>query len=256
MPRGDQIIIRRALRRPLRYQQQRNPRYSVRPPLDPLTYEYWDAELGIVTVGGAVDTWTGQKLGIVLTAPSAPARPAYVTDSNFNNGPVVQCATAGSKCVANTAVTAIPSTSRPYSISCVRLSSTPPGATWAIFGLGVVAVADPHYVLYRNAGSALAWAFSGGSLSATLVADTAVHTIEAWNDGTNANCRDNGTLFQTPNISALGNNCTSIGVGRAASTNTHFSDSRHVFHMLCTAKPSESYIASLRAWLTARKGAP
>lgn len=39
--------------------------------------EYWDATAGYALVGGAVDTWTGQYAGNVLTAGGATHRPLY-----------------------------------------------------------------------------------------------------------------------------------------------------------------------------------
>lgn len=65
-----------------------------------LLVELWHSQLGIATVSGNVDTWTGQVRGIVLQAPGAAQRPVYAADgSNFQGKSVVQCALTGAKCL-------------------------------------------------------------------------------------------------------------------------------------------------------------
>jgi hypothetical protein len=66
--------------------------YGADPPsiLGSLLVEYWESDLGIALASGAVDTWTGQKLGKVLSAPGAANRPSYGADgSNFHSKSVV-----------------------------------------------------------------------------------------------------------------------------------------------------------------------
>ena len=55
--------------------------------LGALLVEMWHSQLGIATVSGNVDTWTGQVQGVVLQAPGAANRPAYAADvANFTTG--------------------------------------------------------------------------------------------------------------------------------------------------------------------------
>lgn len=231
------------------------------PPIDPLTVEYWDAEYGITLVSGAVDVWTGQRAGIALIAATAPTRPLYVADSSFKNTNVVQCAFVAARCLGNTpGATILATGSRPYTISVIRSYSALPGSTtWGILSFGVSGASNNHYVFYQTpTGSNLRPYYNSGAVrvEATPLHDQLAHVIEFWPDGTNLNCRDNSALYQTATNITLSANCSAIGLSRPASSATQNGDINHVFHMVCSAKPSDAYIATLRAWLTLWKGAP
>lgn len=237
------------------------------PPIDPLMIDYWDANIvaptastpGVFLVGGQVDSWKGHVAGIVIPAPAAGQRPLYGTDGSLR-GNVVQSRVASSRGLANTAAGAVVAAStRPYSISAYRLETTPGASVlWGIFGVGILATSDPHYVAYQTFGGAVfrpSICFT--NVPATVAADTISHVSEAWADGVNANVRDNATPYTLANISTVGaSNLTAIAIGRAASGNTHFCDCNHAWHGLFSAKPSEAYIARLKAWLNYSKGTP
>jgi len=230
-----------------------------KPPIDPATREYWDAaENGTITlISGLVDTWKGALTGLYsLPAPSAGARPNYLSDPALF-GTVVQSSSTGSKCVANTALsTIVANGTRPYLISAYRLHAVPGvSALYGIIGFGILATSDPLYLNYQTfGGSELRPQIAGINVFATATSDTLKHVVECWLDGVNANCRDNGTLFTAANTGSISGTLNAIGIGRAASTNTHFANCNHAFHMICASKPSDAFITRLKLWLHYNKG--
>lgn len=229
-------------------------------PIDPLTVEYWDAELGISLVAGNVDSWTGQKAGTVVSASGAGTRPFYATDPPLR-GNTVQGTRAGRGLVSAALGSPIAAAgSRPYTICAYRLRNVPGAAeVWGVFDLGVLAASGLFYTSYQTfGGSVFRPSANVGAVlvPATAAADTAAHVAEFWMDGVNANVRDNGTLFQVVSAASLSANATAVAIGNSPGPGTNTSDISHVFHMICSAKPSDAYIATLRAWLARAKGTP
>lgn len=239
-------------------------RFGPTPPIDVTTVEYWDAAVqsSVIQVGGLfVDQWIGQLQGWAVLAPAAGQRPDYVlSDPAWNGTPIIQCSQTGAKGLRNPTVgaTVAGSASRPYMLSAIQIHTLPAASQlWSVFGIGVNATSDPQYDAFQTFGGSQ-WrpTVCTGNVQATAVADTNKHILECWADGVNGNARDNGVLYQAANVSALGTNCTAIGLGLAASTNTHGGNIKRAFHMLCSSKPSEAYIAGLKAWLAYWKGTP
>jgi hypothetical protein len=232
-----------------------------KPPIDPATREYWDsgANENITLISGVVDVWKGAMTGLYnVPAPSSGQRPNYLTDPSLR-GTVVQTSSTGSKSLANTALsTVIASGTRPYTISAFRLHTALPGSSlYGLLGFGILATSDPLYLDYQSfGGSELRPQLAGVNVQATATHDLLVHVVECWLDGVNANVRDNGTLFQAANAAGISGTLTAIGIGRAASTNTHFANCNHAFHMICVSKPSDAYITRLKLWLHYNKGVP
>ncbi len=226
-------------------------------PVDPLLIDYWDPadNASIVLAGGAfLDSIKGKKLGVSVPAVTSGRRPNYIVDPVLGV-PVFQTTTTGTRCMANTAIgsTLAASGSRPYSLSAFRLHITPSGgATYGIFSIGVSGSAESHYVHYQTSGGNELRPYYNGNaanVSATASATTTVRVVEFWADGTNLNCRDNGTLTQTATNVSLGANCTGISFGRAISADTHVSNCNHLFHALWSAKPADAIIRRALQWL-------
>jgi hypothetical protein len=92
---------------------------------------------------------------------------------------------------------------------------------------------------------------ASGNLPIRDPMDTSQHLVEAWMDGVNANARLDGVLVSAPSAASIGSNLTAVSVGMAASGNYHLSSTSHAMHMIFSAKPSDAYIARLRAWCAA-----
>lgn len=223
-------------------------------PIDATTIDYWDAEVGIGLVGGDVDTWTGQKAGLVI--PYAIARPRYVSDSSFANGHAVQSSVSASRALRLITSPMLAAGSRPYIIAAARFVAQPPASsTCGLFDVGVVGVADNLYIFSGGAGPNIGGTLNAGNPNVTgPTPNTNAHIIEVWPDGSNLNFRVDGALYQSASTGSVNNASTTISIGAAASGNYHFSDVNHVFYMLCSAKPSDAYITQLKAWLVRNKG--
>lgn len=161
--------------------------------------EAWDAALGKSLVSGAVDTWTGQKLGVLLT--KATTRPTVTaTDANFNNQTSITCLTTGDQYVrsANLGSNLYASGSHPYGFAILRARNT----TMAFQHLAsLTSQADGFYefVLIANGTDYVGTTRnpSGGpDTGATVTLNTTACLIEWWWQASDDKCRisrDGGT---------------------------------------------------------------
>lgn len=220
--------------------------------------EAWDSELGIALASGAVDTWTGQKRGVVLSAAAAGNRPAYGADgSSFRGRNVVQCAVSGAKYLRNTAIAPdlIAAVAAPYTLTICRQRTALNNNT--IFTYGSTA---SQFELYAFSGTgnvdgAGCRAASADRQQLSADAYTAnVKMLEIWCAGTGLNIRHNvGTAATnaagTATTGAL--NRLTIGAGFAGATPNDLSVRSH---LLLSTKPSDAVLSQALAIAQADSG--
>lgn len=241
-------------------------RAKPRLPYDPLLVDWYEPDDGarLVLNAGAIDTIKGgaRGLALTLTAPAAGQRPLPTKDSLLKGAVTLGGNTANARCVANTSAgTIVVNASRPYTISVIRLTNATIGnsTTWAVIDLGVNAASDRHYTFYQTDGAGAVnkrgyYNTNSVSVAGPVPVDTLPHVIEFWADGTNLTLRIDGTSYQTASNVSVGADCTSIGIGRAASSNVHTGNMNHAFHAIYSAKPSDAYIRRLKRYLLERFG--
>lgn len=214
-----------------------------RPPLDPLMVEYWHSELG-VTQSTGVDSWTGQLRGTVV--PWSNARPTYGADSTyFKSRSVIK---TGSGTLIGTGLASLAAAgSRPYIFVVCRPSQNAQTFDQLTFALGnaelelrvVDAGGFNNYAAISSAGSVIG---PNGSYNGLP------HVFQAWADAGAAGLTlrvDNNTYPRNITTSGVVAACTSVAFG----SNTWVSNTSHAFAAIFSAKPSDTYIAQLRAWV-------
>jgi len=221
-----------------------------RPPLNALLVDYWDAQLGVGLTSGAVSTWTGQKLGVVATAPGSQYEP-YAPDVAFRRKPSLQTVESGALQLRNdnTGAAMAAAGSRPYTISAWHWIGAPIASLKTILMIGNIAAGGSnqfgHYVGVTN--DVITCSYNGATAAATISGvGTKNHITEFWADGTNLNVRDNGVLAATASAVTL----TSAGISWR--DGSHPGNRAAVFHALFSAKPSDAYIAQLVNWIRER----
>lgn len=239
MARGDQIVIRRPTRRPLRYQQPGSNRtLGQRPPLPSSAVEYWHSELQCTAA-----TWTGQILGLVLPGVNTPT---VATDAGFFRGrPVGKTATSGNRVWRGNPLVGLPAAgSRPWVMLVARLRAI--AGTQQIISMGFDA-ATTEAQLFASA-TFFAATFSGsGNLNSTVASDTAVHRLKAWRDGTNRNVQVDGTLTSSADV-GVSIAVNTIALGCQSNAAGGFADADVAFAIICSAKPSAAEEAALDGW--------
>lgn len=218
--------------------------------LGPLLVEMFDASLGIATVSGAVDTWTGQVGGRVVQAPGAGQRPVYAADgTRFSSKPVVQCAVTGSLCLRGVGLSQIfANTTRPWTYTVGRARNATPGAFSTLTDAGVNGVSD-ECTLRVNSSNQIEAFTSGIGSAVGPAADVARHSFQQYLDGTNLNLAiDNAVVgtFAAPGVNTF-HAVTAIGVGCDASNPIHLCDATVALYLLCSAKPSAAQISAVEA---------
>jgi len=165
--------------------------------------EMWDSQLGIATVGGNVDTWTGQLGGRVLPAPGAAQRPAYGTDGAlFGSKSVVQCATSGTKVLwANNTLSSLAAAGA-MPVLIVRFRLRTAAGTQRIAGFGG---AGGNRSIEQLGFSAT---YRGGDItvindSSGTAVDTAVHTLINYSDASLYHVRIDGVDHTAAHTSTL-----------------------------------------------------
>jgi hypothetical protein len=222
-----------------------------------LLVEEWHASLGIATVSGNVDTWTGQVRGIVLQAPGAAQRPAYVADgANFRGSSVVQCAVTGGKCLQQ--LTAISpavflSGTRPWIGTVSRMRANAAGAA-VIF----VALDSPVTQILggftTNTGTTLTSQFSSSAAIATNNS-TSVRLLESSLDSSGVNVlEENGIQIATNGASILLAAAAQALTLGANSAGAAVNDVSAALILLCSARPSPAQRAAVLASARAEWG--
>lgn len=216
--------------------------------------EYWVSDAGISLVSGNVDTWTGQILGIVLSAAGASNRPTYGADSTYFNGAsVVQCSETGPKYLAcgDYGADLLTAGTYPWGFAVTRCRTAPAanGYIWAVN-------AAAHQVLFggmhTTAGADRSWFRTGTGSNHSVDGDTvspAPSMIESWGtDSVAVKVRSNygsasstvGTAFGLTNDLAA----RRVAVG-AHGLGGEPSNSSIRCVAFCTSKPPEAMIASV-----------
>jgi hypothetical protein len=212
--------------------------------LGPLLIELWHSQLGIATVSGNADTWTGQVGGRVLQAPAAGQRPTYAADGTvFGGKPVVQCDHAAVKLMRSAVLsTVVASGTRPWWYSIAR-SRTLTGNVECLFGYGDTSVDNLCFQLNSAVFAALS-GFSG--VSTTL--DTARHSLAIWLDGVNVNIAlDNAAPTTVGGTGAITTNLTQVALGGNSVSAGQAGDWSIALHLVCSSKPSAAQIAAVEA---------
>lgn len=230
------------------------PKPAPRPPDNALLVEWWDASLGIGLVSGLVDTWTGQKRGIVLTAPGTSNRPSYTIDVAFRNRLAISESNVNATQLRSPDTISpdvVAAGARPYTISVWHWVGSPIASLTTILLVGNIPAGGSnlfgHYVAVNN--DVVTCSYNGATSAATIAGvGTKLHTLEFWADGTNLNVRDNGNLQAVAFTGSL--NVAAISVR----DNTQGGTDNNVFHAIFTSKPSDAYIAELKNWLRIRYG--
>lgn len=210
--------------------------------------EMWHSQLGVATVSGAADTWTGQVRGVVLQAPGASQRPIYGADgSNFGGKSVVQCAKTGSKYMLATGFSgALLAGSRPWIFSVQRARSLGTGGSFPWCVTMGTATVEELAILLNSGGAGSSFGTNFMSVNATSAgADTTVHGLQGWADGTNVNIAvDAGAPATAATALALSGNVTSFAVGTAITATTLLSDVSVALFIVCSAYPGAAAAAA------------
>lgn len=229
------------------------PPVSPTPPASELLVDWWAGSRGVGLVSGAVDTWTGQKRGLVRTAPGGSNRPTYAPAVMFRNKLALGYAQTNSLQLRLDAASPdiVAAGSRPYTIHLWHWIGSPKVAIAAIFRLGNVAAgganAFGHYVAVTN--DAITCSYNGATAGASISGvGTKMHCTEFWADGTLLNTRDNENL-QTVSFTGSLN-----AAGVTIRDNDQGGDKNQVFDAVFSAKPSDAYIATLKNWMRDRFG--
>lgn len=233
------------------------------PPSDALMTLLWHSELGIGLTSGDVQTWTDQLQGVVVSAAGAANRPAYGADgTNFQSRNVVQLNKAGPKYLLVTGASGFPlSGTRPYIVTGFRYRSLASGGS-----------TDSVWAFYENT-TARIFArlvdLGGGSLdfklryptSATELditpssVGTAVSIHECWGDGTLLHSRVDGVDTTLSSSATLAANLNSVYFGYTGA-GLFQTNATLAYVLVFSAKPSDPYIATLRAWSASYFGTP
>ena len=222
--------------------------------------EYWDSTAGVGLVSGAVDTWTGQKLGIVLSAAAAGNRPAYGADSTYFLGKsAVQCAISGSKYLRATGLALLSAGSRPYIAMIHRLRVVTPATDTR--SLSLATAGDDSIAKYQVAGTTVrAFVKSAAAYPAigSATPDTTSHFSEIWmNAATGLHIREDlGTDYANAAVTGtLDDGATAVWVGCNRSA-AQLTDLSVAAIMVCAAEPTTAQKVALREWSRSTWGTP
>ena len=215
--------------------------------------DYWDSLAGVGLVSGAVDTWTGQKLGIILSAAAAGNRPVYGADTGYFRGKsVVQAAVTGSKYLRildyGSDIIANGAASKPYLVSIHRLRNTNATRSYALT-LGPAA-GTTHFEQSNAATTGNEFARIRSSAAANVdVSAAAAYTAsacmrEVWSDSTTSTRLNMGTTYTTAGAAGIATDIGAvrrIGVG-ARGDAFNPSDYSHRWIGLCSSKPPDALL--------------
>ena len=226
--------------------------------------DYWDSLAGIGLVSGAVDTWTGQKLGIILSAAAAGNRPAYGADAGyFREKSVVQSAVPtkfvrladyGSDLFTGG------SGSTPYVISihrlrnknatrCYALTLGPAGTTTHLEQSNAATTGN-EFARIRDSASI------NKDVSAAAAYTAAACMREIWSNSAVSTRLNMGTTYTTAGAAGIASdigNVRRIGVGARGDGNNP-SDYSHRWIAVCTSKPPDALLQLVYDYFRADSG--
>ncbi len=220
---------------------------SPTPPLPSNAVEYWHSTLNVGTDA------VGLILGTTATARNTPA--IAVDDANFKGRAVFQATNSGSKCwLAALGANLIGAGTRPWMYVIGRHRTASPAALHELAAIGRTGFANECNIGLTAANNRRG--LLGVSTVNNGTGDTAVHRLEGWKDGSNANFRVDGVGATTVDVSTLINAVRGIGIGCNSGSVSDVGDVSVAFLLLCLALPTAPEIAALNAWATAYWGAP
>ena len=217
--------------------------------------EYWDSTAGIGLVSSAADTWTGQKLGLVLTAPAAGQRPVYGADgSNFGGASVVQCAITNSKCmnIPVSGTNFFTTGQKPFILWVGRYRTLTAAQTTAFFVQDTASTQVTTTGVFTGGVNWFSQWFSVSARTdgaAVTTSPVTVRTDLRASDGKNELGIDSAALVVSGTGAAItvNINVAQIGNDRGA----RFSDTSHRGLILCAAVPTTAEIAALYRYVNA-----
>lgn len=222
--------------------------------------EYWDSTAGVGLVSGAVDTWTGQKLGIVASAPAAGQRPAYGADGAYFLGAnVVKCTRVATRVlkVADGGATLFASGTRPYVMTVTRnaLIEAYDMDVFAVldsFAAATVVVPKQQYITASGKHGGLFYNNSTAVVSSVSYTTTPTRVSVYMESDNKTSINVDGTIATSASgtgaITAAGK-VVEFGYDRGSATTVNFRGA-----ILCAAKPSAAEITALNAWVLANWG--
>lgn len=219
--------------------------------LGPLLVEMWHSQLGIATVSGNVDTWTGQIGGRVLAAAAAINRPAYAVDGSvFGAKPVVQTSLASLTYLRVNGLTPalFASGTKPWVYSVARFRVANPGLFSHLYSAS--GGSDHNYIRISNGNNVQGGSSSGG-LVTDGAADTVRHGFQTFLDGTKINLVIDGTVTQAAVAGSTTADATRFSVGCAGADGIFVSTASIALIVCCTAKPNAAQIAAISALASA-----
>jgi hypothetical protein len=217
--------------------------------LGPLLVEMWHSQLGIATVTGNVDTWTGQIGGRVLPAIDAAHRPPYAADGSFFGGKSVP-QTAKAAALALRSAIAFPTPlalngTRPWLYYRGRFRTAVSAGADTI--LGVASAAADTMTTQILAASQLRVFWDGATNLNGPTADTSVHDFQAYKDGVNKNFVVDSTAFTAADAGTIGADMVRLAVGTSGSVNSNQADASMALILFCSAYPGATAVAQIRA---------
>ena len=219
--------------------------------------EWWDSMAGVGLVSGAVDTWTGQKLGVVLSAPAAGQRPVYGADgTNFGSASVVQCARTGSKYVVGTAASDIfAAGSHPFMLWVGRYRAQPIDRLRCVYA---EEVGGAGFLVFGSTDDGATWR---GQHSPSPVINTAAITSAAVRVSLSHRAADNKVEIGINDAAAA---VASSGAALLAGVRKVYigsqvswpSDTSNRGLIMCAAAPTSSELAALKRYILSAWGVP
>lgn len=218
--------------------------------LGTLLREWWDARYGYTLVSGEVDSWAGQKLGLVITAPTSGERVQYGADgAHFGGRAVIYTASNGDSLRnASLGINLHEAGAKPYTMTVCRI----PGNEAAIHPIwthrGTGPVNTVGLLRKTNTASPQTPLANWDGQDVSIASDSNGHVIETWItaagvaaisiDGAAATTAGSGLALDVAVISM--NFFTDV-----ATANGHASIAAHIE---CTSVPTDDQRTALRAW--------
>jgi len=221
--------------------------------LGPNLIAMWHSQLGIGLVGGAVDTWTDQIGGRVMSAPTAPRRPTYAADGVlFGGKPVVQCDQATQTALVAGGLSGfIAVGAKPWCITRSRARAAITGG--AQFNIG--STADAFLQIVETATNTTLQSTFVGTTTGPLK-DTNAHTRSYGFDGVNQVLDVDGSVSNLAYAGGIGGalDVTRVAVGCIAwsttGTDANSNESAAAF-LICAVRPTDAQLAAVKALLAA-----
>ncbi len=219
--------------------------------------EWWDARYGVTAVANEADTWSGQKLGLVLSAPTAGERPPYVADgTEFMSRPVIQTSATDYIRSTDLGVDLHAAGSRPYVACLARLRAVAvTDIIWKHQRAGGTADVGTCFASSTTPGLRSKWAAASGEANGGN-RNTSTHWIECWLTaaGEAAIAVDGGTTVVAGTGITLSNAVRQLAIGNNLAGATGPVSMAVLIE--ATAAPTAQQRLDLRSWAQREWGAP